>query len=162
MRLKYFGMFLLLVVVTIIGCSEKSQPAGPTEDTIVIQGSFPSDLVSNESTKLNIRVSLNREETREITGKYTLFTRKIKNLPKPIQTDTFFKEYLSMNKEVVETIELEKLINDTLYQIDISAETPSIDGNKKANIKTIFFSVRNNRIIIENDIEISVGNQATR
>ncbi|QCT00988.1 hypothetical protein E6C60_0262 [Paenibacillus algicola] len=67
-----------------------------------------------------------------------------------------------MNKEVVETIELEKLINDTLYQIDISAETPSIDGNKKANIKTIFFSVRNNRIIIENDIEISVGNQATR
>ncbi|GBG11004.1 hypothetical protein PAT3040_05782 [Paenibacillus agaridevorans] len=147
MRLKYFGFLFLLMVVA--GCSQNqdSTPTNePIEDTIMIDASFPSDTITDQSIKLNIIISLKREENREITSSYKLFSREIKDLPKMIQSDTFFKGFLTTQREYEETIVLDDLI-DGVYQIDISAETPSINGNKRANLKTIFFTVQDNRII---------------
>ncbi|WP_206669766.1 hypothetical protein [Paenibacillus luteus] len=150
MRQKYFIFFLLLIVLT--GCSEKTESKPikePTEDTIVIDASFPSENLTNQNIQLNIIISLNREEKREITGSYKFFTRKIADSPKLIKDDTFFKGHISLNEKSVEKVTLEK-VEDGNYQIDITVETPSNNGNKRANIKTLFFSVNDNIITLQN------------
>jgi hypothetical protein len=148
-RLTYFGISILLILL--IGCSDKQNsnpPKEPIEDTIVIHANFPSETLLTGSIKLDISFSLKREENREITGLYELLSREIEDSPEMIQTDTFFKGFLSTNKEHTETVVLENLV-DGSYQIDITAETPSVDGNKRANIKTIFFTVQENRLTVQ-------------